>query len=166
MRAMLTAAMSLVICWGLFGCNRHPQAVAPAPAPVAAVAPPCNCQPSAVANAAPVVHRRIHRHRHRWAHENRSYVAYESSESMSSSTYASSSQREYDGRSEASSDTEYEMAQNTGSSAVWVDGYGRSHYEDGGSSSTEADPGAVSRADVHARMSPWRGYNSDCDSIQ
>jgi hypothetical protein len=164
---MLTAAMSVVICWGLFGCNRSQQAATPAAVPVAAATAPCNCEPAMPMTAAPV-HRHRHHRRAVWnTHaESADFQSY-SVESKSHSTYSSSSVREYQPDTDtnvgyAGSAEQYEANANVGSGAVWVDGYGRSHYAADGPPQ-ENNPAALAAEDIHRRMKPWRGYNSDCD---
>jgi hypothetical protein len=153
MRAMFLVVASVLLCVGLFGCDRQPQAPAAAPV-VAAVAPPCNCTPPAPppAPVAQAAHR-IRRHHHAWSeHGNASYESYgESSESYP----ASNESREY---SESSSVAQSGAA--NAQAAVWVDGYGRSHYAAG--EQADENPARLSREDRHTRREVWRGYDSKC----
>ena len=152
MRAMFLVVASVLLCVGLFGCDRQTQAPVAAPV-VAAVAPPCNCTPPAPppAPVAQTVHRARHHH-HAWSeHESSSY----SSDSESSS--ATNESGEYSELSSAP------VAQSDGASAqaaAWVDGYGRSHYAAG--EQPDENPARLSREDRHTRREVWRGWNSHC----
>jgi hypothetical protein len=46
---------------------------------------------------------------------------------------------------------------------TWIDGYGRSYGGFGAADAEAENPAVLTRKDVRSRMSPWRGYNSDCD---
>lgn len=150
MRAMFLVVASVLLCVGLFGCDRQPQAPVAAPV-VAAVAPPCNCTPPAPppAPVAQAVHHTRHHH-HTWSeHESSSYS--ESGESYS----ASNESREY---SETSSVSVAQPA--SAQTSVWVDGYGRSHYAAG--EQVDENPARLSREDRRMRRDVWRGYDSKC----
>ena len=158
MRAMFTVTASLLICFGLLGCNRNQQTQAPAP--VVAAAPVCNC-PQQTASAAPIPAAAKHRHRHHhsWsAHENSSY-----SDSYSADAY-SPPPTEAGGETEDGNDAYSAPSAVTAQAdaAVWVDGYGRSHYG-AAFASDDANPAAVAMEDVRRRSAPWHAYNSDCD---
>ena len=170
MRAMLTACVSLAICFTLFGCGQSQQQ-AQAPLAAVAVAPPCNCQPAQTASVAPVT---VHHSRHRHHSGSGSYSESSSSESSSyseDSSYSdssSSSVREYrpgdEDRYSGDASAEEHSTQTVSASAdAWVDGYGRTHYRDYGPLDDE-HPGLISRKDERQRMRPWRGYDSDCDN--
>jgi hypothetical protein len=154
MRAMFLVVASVLLCVGLFGCDRQPQA--PVAAPVVAAAPPCNCAPPAPSPPAPVtqVVHRAHHHHHAWSeHESSSYSSYgESGESYP----ASSESEEY---SESSSASETQSAV-PGAQAAWVDGYGRSHYAAG--EQVDENPARLSHEDRRMRRDVWRGYDSKC----
>jgi hypothetical protein len=147
MRAMFLVVASVLLCVGLFGCDRQPQAPVAAPV-VAAVAPPCNCAPPAPppAPAAQAMHR-THHHR-AWREPESSY-----SENHS----ASNESGEY---SESSSSSVAQPAAASAQAAVWVDGYGRSHYAAG--EQADENPARLSREDRHTRREVWRGYDSKC----
>ncbi len=51
------------------------------------------------------------------------------------------------------------------SRAVWVDGYGRSHYVAATGQEVANDGAAVQSvaAVERRRQDPWHGYDSDCD---
>jgi len=149
---MFLVVASVLLCVGLFGCDRQPQA--PVAAPIVAVAPPCNCAPPALppAPVAQAVHRPRHHH-HAWSeHESSSYS--ESGESYS----ASNETGEYS-QSSSVSVTQSDAA--SAQAAAWVDGYGRSHYATG--EQTDENPALLSREDRHTRREVWRGWNSHCD---
>ncbi len=151
MRAMFLVVASVLLCVGLFGCDRQPQAPVAAPV-VAAVTPLAIARrprppPAPVAQA---VHRTRHHH-HTWSeHESSSYS--ESGESYS----ASNESQEY---SETSSVSETQSAVPS-AQAAWVDGYGRSHYASG--ESIDENPARLSREDRRMRRDVWRGYDSKC----
>ena len=151
MRAMFLVVASVLLCVGLFGCDRQPQAPVAAPA-VAAVAPPCNCTPPALppASVAQAAHRTRH-HRHAWREHEGSYS--EGGESYS----ASSESSEY---SEASSAPVAQGGVASAQAVIWVDGYGRSHYAAGGQA--DENPARLSREDRRTRHEVWRGYDSKC----
>ncbi len=153
MRAMFLVVASVLLCVGLFGCDRQPQA--PVAAPVVAVAPPCNCAPPPPAPVAQAVHRSRHHH-HGWSeHESSSYSSYgESSESYSASN-------ETDEYSQSSSVSTAQSDEANAQAAAWVDGYGRSHYATG--EQAGENPALLSREDRHTRREVWRGWNSHCD---
>lgn len=173
MRAMLTAALGVTLCFTLFGCDQNPQQAQTAAATPVAVAPPapCNCQQAAVTAAVRVTRHRGYRHsyRHR-GHTLSEFLAY-STPGSSYSDSESSSVREY----RPGDETRYSEArysETRGGSAqyqqgakaeAWVDGYGRAHYGDYGPPDDEA-PGMISRKDERERARPWRGYNSKCDN--
>jgi len=156
MRAMFLVVASVLLCVGLFGCDRQPQAPVAAPV-VAAVAPPCNCTPPAPppAPVAQASHRARHHH-HIWsAHGSTSYDGYgESGESYS----ASNEPREYP---ESSSVSVAQPDAASGQAATWVDGYGRSHYATG-EQVVDENPARLSREDRRMRRDVWRGYDSKC----
>jgi hypothetical protein len=74
-----------------------------------------------------------------------------------SETYSSHSQ------SWSPAETQSESA----SRAIWVDGYGRSHYVAAASQEQGAADGGAAMQSVAAvdrsRQDPWHGYDSDCD---
>jgi hypothetical protein len=148
MRAMFTSMAAALLCAGLASCNEsHPvNTVTAAPTRIA-VAPPA--PPPAAAPAAAVAHHPRHRH------------AWHAQESHSDESYSQS------GESESSSQGEDETAASSApppasgpEPAVWVDGYGRSHYVAAGPE--DANPAALTREDLHKRMAPWRAYDSKC----
>jgi len=153
MRAMFLIVGSVLLCVGLFGCDRTPQTVQ---APVVAATPPCNCMPSA-APPAPVrtvsgVHRHYHHRRHSLAEiESAAYQA--ERESGGSMTM----EREGSSYSESTGAPPPPSAE----PPVWVDGYGRAHY----AITAEADqnPVRLGAEDRKARRSVWHGYDSNCD---
>ncbi len=155
MRAMFLVVASVLLCVGLFGCDRQPQA--PVAAPVVAVAPACNCAPPAPppAPVAQAAHRSRHRH-HAWSeHESSSYSSYsEGSESYSASNEAA----EY---SQSSSESATQSDATNAQAAAWVDGYGRSHYAAG--EQTDENPARLGREERRMRRDVWRGWNSHCD---
>jgi hypothetical protein len=156
---MFTVTASLVICIGLMGCNRNQQAQAPAPAPVAAVAPACNCpQQAAAATAASTPVRHRHSRHHSWsAHENSSYSESYSDNSESSYSPGPGSAGEYDGAANVEQTFSAQAE-----AAVWVDGYGRSHYASA-AASDDANPAILTAEDSRRRLAPYHAYNSDCD---
>ena len=177
MRAMLTAAVGVTLCFALFGCDQNPQQAQMASTPVAVAPPPtCNC-PQAAAPAVRTARHRVARHRYAYRehhghhrHTLSEFLAY----STDSSTYSeseSSSVREYrPGDEMRYSQTSYSESHGGGaqyqqgaSAEAWVDGYGRAHYADYGPPDDE-NPGMISRKDERERMRPYRGYNSKCDS--
>jgi hypothetical protein len=161
MRAMFTVTASLLICAGLLGCDRSQPVQASGPVPVAAV-PACNCPQQAA--AAPVTTPRKRRHHRRvWhGHESASYSESHSPASESSSGSSSSDAGEYDTTAESGQSADEAQAEG----AVWIDGYGRSHYETSASASEDDNPGAVAAADVGYRLAPWHAYNANCDRVK
>lgn len=155
MRAMLMAFASVLLCIGLFGCDRKPEA--PAAAPVLAQAPAPAMPPQAVPpqTSAPAAHRRHRRHEWSDSASAESYASDSSYASQSSSSESSDTVREYGG-DEQSADSGGETE-----AEVWVDGYGRSHYVSAGASADE-NPARLTAEDRHNRSSVWRGYNSKC----
>jgi hypothetical protein len=153
MRAMFLVVASVLLCVGLFGCDRQPQAPVAAPV-VAAVASPCNCTPPAPAPVAQAVRRTRH-HRHAWSrHESTSYDGYgESGES-----YSAANESREDSESSPESVAQSDAA--SGQAAAWVDGYGRSHYATG--EQVDENPARLSREDRRMRRDVWRGYDSKC----
>lgn len=161
MRAMFAVTANLLICTSLCGCNRNTQAQAPVPAPVVAAAPACNC-PQQGAAAVPAVISHRHRHHYRaWSeHESSSYPESHSWGDESASSYSGSSSETDEDNAPAESGSSSDEVQ--ARAAVWVDGYGRSHYE-GASASDDTGPAALTAADINRRHAPWHAYNSDCD---
>lgn len=154
MRAMLTVAAGLLICCGLFGCNRTQ---APVAAPVVAAAPVCNCPQQAQAALPAPLPQPAHPHRrHRAWSEHQSSSSYEGSSSYSSS---GGEIREYDGAAMRSEDANGEAH---AQAAVWIDGYGRSHYATNAADTDDANPAKLNAEDRHNRRAVWRGYNSKC----
>jgi hypothetical protein len=152
---MFLVVASVLLCVGLFGCDRQPQAPVAAPV-VAAVAPPCNCTPPAPppAPVAQAVHRTRHHH-HAWReHESTSY----DSSGESGESYSASNES---GEASESSVSVTQSDATSGQAAAWVDGYGRSHYAIG--EQTDENPARLSREDRHMRRDVWRGWNSHCD---
>jgi len=161
MRAMFTVTASLLICAGLLGCDRSQPVQASGPVPVAAV-PACNCPQQAA--AAPVTTPRKRRHHHRAWHEHESGPYSESYSSESESSPGSSSGDAGESDIAAESGQSSDEAQAEG--AVWIDGYGQSHYETSASASEDDNPGAVAAADVSHRLAPWHAYNANCDRVK
>jgi hypothetical protein len=154
---MFLVVASVLLCAGLFGCNRQPEA--PVAAPQATAVPaPCNCVPPAAAPApppAPVVQtaetmRHIRRH-HRHTLSEMEAAADESYDQEShTSSYSSSSQ------------TIVQADAVQARKAAWVDGYGRAHYTSDDAAQDE-NPARLGADDHHLRRSVWRGWNSRCD---
>ncbi|HEY0282667.1 MAG TPA: hypothetical protein VGC27_08595 [Rhizomicrobium sp.] len=141
MRATIIAAMSFAASLGLAGCDNSANVPAPT---VQAVAPPCNCEPQNEAVTKTVAPRAKHRHARTASY--REYEEDRSARSESRSTYQGGSGEQSD----------YQTAyQEYGHSeeAVWVDGYGRSHFV----------AAASAAPDDRARLAPWHGYDEDCD---
>ncbi len=156
---IVAATVSVLICAGLFGCDRGQNAVAPLPAQVAAV--PCNCQqplaqpPSmAPVDTSYAQPSRRHGHRHH----------YEAQDEYSESSASSGSSESYSSSEESSEQHEYsdENTEGESESAVWVDGYGRSHYMEGGSPDEDDRSGEHDGRETGKRLDPWHGYNSKC----
>ena len=85
-------------------------------------------------------------------------------ENSENATYSSESES-YSPYSQSSSPSETQSE--SASRAVWVDGYGRSHYvaatsqeEDTARAGAAVPPVAVLE---RRRLDPWHGYDSDCD---
>lgn len=136
MRAKFIAAIGLLACFGLAGCDNSGNA----PAPTAQVtAQPCNCQTQNAAAVQPAPIRATHRH---------SRIA--STREYEEHYSAGSSSRSYD--QDAAEDQPARQSGNAEEN-VWVDGYGRSHYA----------ASAAPAPDEHARLAPWHGYDEKCD---
>ncbi|HXL98435.1 MAG TPA: hypothetical protein VN932_00785 [Rhizomicrobium sp.] len=151
MRAMIFVAV--LTSAALTGCDQTPAPVAApaAPPPQAAVLPP----PPApqLAQAAPVRHHR--RHRERYASGYAESSAYSESREYSQndvSTYGYVS----DSRSSYAGNANYEGASAPrAGGGLWVDGYGRGYFTAGH---------AVRAGTMRGkRLSPWHGYDVDCD---
>ena len=85
-----------------------------------------------------------------------SYSQSYGSEEDSAYSPDSDSATEYDGAVEQSA------GEANAEAAVWVDGYGRSHYTSA-EASDDTNPAALTADDVRRRRAPWHAYNSDCD---
>jgi len=143
MRTKIFAAMSLVACAGLSGCDNP--STTPA-ANVQAAVPPCNCETSAPPAQTAVTSSQMKHHRVRHS-ASFAYSEYDESQSTSSSSQS----RSYS-TSEAESSGDAARRENS-----WVDGYGRRHYV-AVASSEDAPP-----ADDHVRLAAWHGYDAKCD---
>jgi len=163
MRAMFLVVASVLLCAGLFGCNRQPEA--PVAAPQATVVPAlCNCMPPAAAPVpppAPVVQtaetvRHIRRH-HRHTLSEIESAAEESYDQENHSTYTQSSES-----SSYSSASQAVVQQDAVRKAAWVDGYGRAHFSSDDAAQDE-NPARLGADDHHMRRSVRRGWNSHCD---
>jgi hypothetical protein len=144
MRATIIAVT--LACVGLAGCDNSANAPPPS---VQAVAPPCNCQPQSEAAAQPAPPRSIYRHHRHWA----SYARRDYSQSES---YSHNSQSRSYYQSESDDQSGYDDQRESRGEAdesAWVDGYGRSHYAQTASATS----------DDRARLAPWHGYDADCD---
>jgi len=141
MRTKILAAMSLLACAGLAGCDNS--STTP-PANVQAAVPPCNCQTATPPAQTAAISPRVRHHRIR---HSPSYAYSDESQSADSSSQS----RSYS----------YSEAESSGDAArrdnVWVDGYGRKHYV-AVASSENAPP-----ADDHVRLAAWHGYDAKCD---
>lgn len=157
MRAMFTVTASALICVSLLGCNRSPQMQAPVPTPIAAAAPACNC-PQQAAAVMPVAPARKHRHHHRgWGeHQSNSY----SYGSQNEDSYPSLPNEDAE---HGAGQGELSAGEAQAEAAIWIDGYGRSHYAMDVSASEGDNPGAQTATDIRRRLAPWHAYNADCD---
>ena len=158
MRAMFTVTASVLICVALFGCNRSQQAQAPVPAPIVRCRPVCNC-PQQTAAAAPVATDAstdiiIMHGASTKVHPIRNPTARRKTAPIRRLRIA---QREYDGAA-----GEQSAGEAHAEAALWVDGYGRSHYASA-AASDDTNPAALAADDVRRRHAPWHAYNSDCD---
>jgi len=155
MRAMFLIMGSVLLCVGLFGCDRAPQT---AQAPVVAATPPCNCIPPAPPAPVPVTTaQRSHRHHrhHRHTVAEMESAAYEAE--RESGSYETMAQESSGYGSEHYGPPPPPPAAEP---PVWVDGYGRAHYAT--SAEVDENPARLSAEDRHARRSVWHGYDSDC----
>jgi hypothetical protein len=160
MRAV-SALASVLICAGLFGCDEGQKVAVPLPAQTASV--PCNCQPQVnppmrQATAAQPFHRSWRRHRHGRFH---AYGAQSEYNENSASSYSSAEESE-------SYETEHFEHRNYGGGeeahhAVWVDGYGRSHYLAAGVAIEDAQDFKRGGHKTGNRLDPWHGYDAECN---
>lgn len=146
----------------LSACNETSQ-----PAATQVVPPPCQCTvaqapQTAVPAAAPVAavaHLRRFR-THRWAasHSYR-YSSWHETETWSESA---SSETEYASGSYAAQSGRYEGEADSARYAVWVDGYGRRHFVQGGAAEVHDAGWRRHDGDDASRLDPWHGYDAHC----
>jgi len=150
MRTKILAAMSLLACAGLAGCDNS--STTP-PANVQAAVPPCNCetQTPPAQTAATSSQARHHRVRHLSSYSYSEYDEHQSAYSSNQSADSSSQSQSYS-YSEAESSEDAARREN-----AWVDGYGRKHYA--AAASSENGP----PVDDHVRLAAWHGYDAECD---
>lgn len=148
MRAMFMVVASVILAAGLFGCNRKSEA--PVAAPVTVVTPPAAVPPPPPPPPPPAAEES-----QRYRHHRTSYSAQESESTESYSEYSSS--ESYSGEDYSAEDSQVDVrGASQGGEAIWVDGFGRSHY----ATTTQADenPALLAPEDQRDRDSVWHGY--------